>query len=245
MSSDGATASFSPTRWTLVVRAQGDSPAARAALSELCDAYYLPVFRFLRREGREEDAARELTQEFFARILKRGDIGAADPGRGRFRSYLLGAVKHFLADQRDYDRRQKRGRGQIPESLDTTDEGNTSPALQVADPAGPASDAFFDRQWALALMDRAFAAVSSDFTREGKKDQFDALKPWLVGDTERLSQAALARQLGWTETAVKVAVHRLRKRFREAVRLEIAQTLADGADIDDELRYLVVVLAEG
>jgi RNA polymerase sigma factor (sigma-70 family) len=245
MSSDGATASFSPTRWTLVVRAQGDSPAARAALSELCDAYYLPVFRFLRREGREEDAARELTQEFFARILKRGDIGAADPGRGRFRSYLLGAVKHFLADQRDYDRRQKRGSGQIPESLDTADEGNTSPALQVADPAGPASDAFFDRQWALALMDRAFAAVSSDFTREGKKDQFDALKPWLVGDTERLSQAELARQLGWTETAVKVAVHRLRKRFREAVRLEIAQTLADGADIDDELRYLVVVLAEG
>jgi RNA polymerase sigma factor (sigma-70 family) len=243
MSSDPGTAPFSPTRWTLVVRARGDSPAARAALAELCEAYYLPVFRFLRREGREEDIARELTQEFFARILKRGDIGAADPGRGRFRSYLLGAVKHFLADQRDYDRRQKRGGGQTPERLDTNGD-DPSPGLQVADPAGPASDAFFDRQWALALMDRAFATVSSDFTREGKKEQFEALKPWLVGDTERLSQAEVARQLGWSETAVKVSVHRLRKRFRDAVRLEIAQTLAEGADIDDELRYLVVVLTQ-
>jgi RNA polymerase sigma-70 factor (ECF subfamily) len=241
---DASTSPFAPTRWTLVVRAQGDSPEARAALSELCEAYYKPVFRFLRREGRDEDTARELTQEFFARILKRGDIGAADPGRGRFRSYVLGAVKHFLADQRDHDRRQKRGGGQTPESLDTTDSCDTSPALQVADPTGPTAEAFFDRQWALAVMDQAFNVVSSDFTREGKKDQFDALKPWLVGDTERLSQAEVALHLGWSETAVKVAVHRLRKRFREAVRLEIAQTLADGADIDDELRYLVLVLSD-
>jgi RNA polymerase sigma factor (sigma-70 family) len=241
---DASTSPFAPTRWTLVVRARGDSPEARAALSELCDAYYQPVFRFLRREGRDEDTARELTQEFFARVLKRGDIGAADPGRGRFRSYVLGAVKHFLADQRDRDRRQKRGGGQTPESMDATGGNDTSPALQVADPAATATEAFFDRQWALAVMDRAFNVVSSDFTREGKKDQFDALKPWLVGDTERLSQAEVALQLGWSETAVKVAVHRLRKRFRDAVRTEIVQTLADGADIDDELRYLVLVLSD-
>jgi RNA polymerase sigma factor (sigma-70 family) len=241
---DASTSPFAPTRWTLVVRARGGSPEARAALSELCEAYYQPVFRFLRREGRDEDTARELTQEFFARVLKRGDIGTADPGRGRFRSYVLGAVKHFLADQRDHDRRQKRGGGQTPESLDATDSCDTSAALQVADPTGQASEAFFDRQWALALMDRAFNVVSSDFAREGKKGQFDALKPWLVGDTDQLSQADVAVQLGWSETAVKVAVHRLRKRFREAVRLEIAQTLADGADIDDELRYLVLILAD-
>src|SRR3954468_13823854 len=142
---------FAPTRWTLVLRARGESVEARGALSELCEAYYQPVFRFLRREGREEDAARELTQEFFARLLAGGGLGAADPRRGRFRSYLLGAVKHFLADQRDREQRQKRGGGVRPESLDASTD--TSPMLQIADMASAPDDTFFDREWALAAME--------------------------------------------------------------------------------------------
>ena len=232
---------FAPTRWTLVLRARGESVEARGALSELCEAYYQPVFRFLRREGREEDAARELTQEFFARLLARGGVGAADPQRGRFRSYLLGAVKHFLADQRDHARREKRGGGASPESLDA-DEG-TSPALQVADHASAPDDAVFDRAWALAVMDRTLHSLAVEFANEGKSDHFAALKPWLAGDAALLPQAEAAARLGVSESAIKVAIHRLRKRFREMIRTEIAQTVETPAEVDTELRYLVEVLA--
>lgn len=232
---------FLPTRWTLVLRARGESNEARAALSELCEAYYQPVFRFLRREGREEDAARELTQEFFSRLLARDGIGAADPQRGRFRSYLLGAVKHFLADQRDHERSAKRGGGTTPESLDAEDAG--SPALQVADGASAPDDAIFDRAWALALMDRALQLLANEFAAEGKAEQFAVLKPWLAGDADTLPQSEAATRLGTSESAVKVAIHRLRKRFREVIRMEIAQTVDEAAGVDAELRYLVEVLA--
>jgi RNA polymerase sigma-70 factor (ECF subfamily) len=234
---------FAPTRWTLVLRARGESIEARGALSELCEAYYQPVFRFLRREGREEDAARELTQEFFARLLARGGIGTADPQRGRFRSYLLGAVKHFLGDQRDHERRAKRGGGATPESLDAENAG--SPALEVADGASPPDDTVFDRAWALAVMDRALNSLAAEFASEGKADQFTALKPWLAGDAQTLRQSQAAAQLGLGESAVKVAIHRLRKRFRELIRAEVAQTVDDAAEVDTELKYLVEVLVRG
>ena len=233
-------AAFAATRWTLVLRARGEGVGARGALSELCEAYYQPVFRFLRREGREEEAARELAQEFFSRLLARGGIGAADPQRGRFRSYLLGAVKHFLADQRDHERRAKRGSGATPESLDAEDA--TSPAMQVADNATLPDDATFDRAWALAVMDRALQSLAAEFAREGKTDQFTALKPWLAGDAQTLRQSEAATQLGLSESAVKVAIHRLRKRFRELIRAEVAQTVDDAAGIDTELKYLLEVL---
>ncbi len=234
-------ANFAPTRWTLVLRARGESVEARGALSELCEAYYQPVFRFLRREGREEDAARELTQEFFARLLAGGGFGAADPLRGRFRSYLLGAVKHFLGDQRKQDQRLKRGGGVAQEPLDA--ENGPSPALQVADQASAPNDAVFDREWALAVMDRALQVVAAEFSQTGKAEQFTALKPWLAGDAETLRQAETAARLGLSESAIKVAIHRLRKRFREVIRAEIAQTVDSLAEIDVELRYLVEVLA--
>lgn len=244
MSTTPATSPFAPTRWTLVLRARGGTPEARAALSELCEAYYQPVLAFLRREGRDEDAARELAQEFFARLLQRGEVGQADPARGRFRSYLLGALKHFLADQRDHDRRAKRGGGVAPESLDAPMPGqDTAPALQVAAPAAGCPEAQFDRQWALTVMARALERLAAEFQADGRAEQFATLKPWLAGDTASLDQARAAAQLGLGESAIKVAIHRLRKRFRDAIRAEVAQTVPADADIDEELRYLVEVLA--
>lgn len=231
---------FAPTRWTLVLRARGESVEARGALCELCEAYYQPVFRFLRREGREEDAARELTQEFFARLLAGGGLGAADPRRGRFRSYLLGAVKHFLADQRDREHRQKRGGGATPEPLETSTD--TSPGLDIADPGAWPPDAWFDREWALSVMDRALAALAAEFAKADKAAQFEALKPWLVGETPALSQADAATRLGMSEGAVKVGVHRLRRRFRELVKADIAQTVHRPEEVDAELRHLIEAL---
>jgi RNA polymerase sigma-70 factor (ECF subfamily) len=236
-----ARATFAPTRWTLVVRARGETSEARAALSELCEVYYQPVFRFLCRDKRDEEMARELTQEFFARLLARGGIGAADPQRGRFRSYLLGAVKHFLADQRDFERRLKRGGGTLPESLET--ERDDAAERQIADETAAPDDAVFDRAWALAVMDRTLELLAGEFADDGKGEQFAVLKPWLAGDAETMPQAEAAASLGVSESAVKVAIHRLRKRFREIIRGEIAQTVNDTATVDGELRYLIEVLA--
>lgn len=237
------TSPFAPTRWTLVLRARGETVESRAALSELCETYYQPVLRFLRREGREEDAARELAHDFFARVLAGGGFGGADPDRGRFRSYLLGALKHFLADQRRHAFRLKRGSGSVPESLDAPVGDDTSPGFQCADPAATAPDSFFDREWALTVMDRALAGMQKEFSAAEKSDQFETLKPWLMGDTPASSQAEAACRLGLSEGAVKVTIHRMRRRFREAVRAEISQTLRDPGLVDEELRHLIEALA--
>jgi RNA polymerase sigma factor (sigma-70 family) len=234
---------FAPTRWTLVLRARGESPDAQRALGELCEAYWQPVFRFLRREGRDEDTARELTQEFFARLLARQGLATVEPGRGKFRSFLLGAVKHFLGDVRDHANAAKRGGGVPPMHLEPG--ADTDPELPVPDPSARAPDTFFDHEWALALVGRAVGGLANEAALDGKAAQFAALKPFLLGEIGGLSQADLARQLGLSEGAVKVAIHRLRKRFRELVKSEIAQTVGDPAQVQEELRYLVEVLAQG
>jgi len=245
-----APAAFVTTQWTRVLEARGDSPEAQAALGELCTAYYAPVLAFIRRGRRDEDAARDLTQEFFARLLARHGLDTVQPGRGRFRSFLLGAVKHFLADQRDRASAAKRGGGQTSLSLDastgdTTHGGSGMNAAlpQIADPTAAVPDAFFDRQWALTILDRALAALAAEHQATGKGEQFEALKPWLTGDTEQLSQAEAARRLDVNEGAVKVAIHRLRKRFRELVKAEIAQTVGADGDVQAELNYLLEVLS--
>lgn len=235
-------AAFAPTRWTLVLQARGESPEAQAALGTLCEAYWQPVFRFLRREGRDEDAARELTQEFFARLLARRGLDTVQPGQGKFRSFLLGAVKHFLGDMRARDRTAKRGGGRTPEPLEPGTDTDTE--LPVPDPAATVPDAFFDHEWALALVARAVTGLAADFEREGRREQFAAFKPWLLGELAGQSQADLAAQLGLSEGAVKVAIHRLRKRFRERVKAEITQTVGDPAQAQEELRYLVEVLSQ-
>lgn len=222
--------SFAATRWTLVARAQGDDPAAQSALSDLCAAYYAPVVAFLRARGSDEDAARELAHAFFAKVLAGGALNGADRARGRFRSYLLGAVKHFLADTHDRAIAEKRGGGVEPEPLDDT----AHPPVE--------DERVFDRQWALTVIARALETTEAELRDAGKAAQFTILKPWIIGGGELPAQAAAAGQLGLSEGAVKVAIHRLRQRFREAIKTEIAQTVPESSDIEDELRHLLAVL---
>ena len=231
---------FAPTRWTLVERTCGDSPAARTALSELCGAYYAPVVAFLRRSGLTEDVAREQAHEFFTHVLERDALGGAVRERGRFRSYLLGALKHFLAREDERARRQKRGGDSVAVPLDAGTD--TSPGLVLPDEHGLPPDAFFDRQWALAVLDRALTALEQECTAAGKADDFHRLKPWLTGDATHGDQAAAADAAGKSEGALKVAIHRLRQRFRAAVKAEIAQTLATPDAVDDEMRQLFAAL---
>jgi RNA polymerase sigma factor (sigma-70 family) len=232
---------FHTTRWTMVIRAQGQAPEARVALGDLCEAYWTPVYRFLKREGRNDDDSRELTQEFFSRLLAGSTLEKADPGKGRFRSYLLGALKHFLSDHRRAEGRQKRGGDVIIESIESAGS-ETSPGLSIADPGAEATDAYFDRHWALAVMERGLDAVRDSFTQAGKAEHFEALKPWLIGDVESLSQADAAAGLGISTGAVKVAIHRMRQKFGEAIRQEIAETVDTEEEIAGELRYLIDAL---
>ena len=223
-----------------MLEARGNSPEAKAALSDLCGAYYNPVFAFIRRSAPDGDTARDLTQEFFARLLARHGIDSVDPQRGRFRSYLLGAVKHFLADMQEHDHRLKRGDGQPVQSIEPGTD--TSPGIQLPDPNAPSPEREFDHKWALTLLDRALAALTREHETSGKTDHFEALKPWLTGDTENISQAEAAARLGVNEGAVKVAIHRLRRRFREVIKNEISQTVSDSAQVDKELHHLLEAL---
>jgi len=232
------TEKFAATRWTLVVKARGDDAVAQSALSELCEAYYAPVVTFLRSEGRDEDTARELAHGFFERVLAGGSLRGADRERGRFRSYLLGAVKHFLGDMRDRSAADKRGGGVAPVSLEDTASG-----LNVPAPESPDSERAYDRQWALTIIARGLAIVEVELCGAGKEAMFETLKPWITGESAANSQAAAAEALHMGEGAVKVAIHRLRQRFRAAVKAEIAQTVPAESDIDDELRHLIAVLA--
>jgi RNA polymerase sigma-70 factor (ECF subfamily) len=232
------TSAFHTTRWTLVRNAGGDTPAAREALRELCANCYAPVLAFLRRDGRDEDAARELTHGFFAQLLNGNAIGEADPGRGRFRSYLLGAVKHFLANRKRDAAREKRGGTAEHQSLD--EDNGTSPGLQLSGESTLPPDAAFDRDWALTIIGRALVNLEHE---SEDPVHFAALKPWLTPGGTPSSQEETAARLSMSEGALKVAIHRLRKRFRSLVRAEVAQTLHDPADLDDEMRHLVNSLA--
>jgi RNA polymerase sigma factor (sigma-70 family) len=234
-------ATFATTHWTRILEARGNSPEAKAALSELCAAYYPPVFIFIRCTTGNEETARDLTQEFFARLLARQSLDTVDPQRGRFRSYLLGAVKHFLADMHDHAHRQKRGSGQQPLPIEPGTD--TSPGLQLPDKKTLTPEQEFDRKWALTLLDRALTSLAAEHETAEKRNQFEILKPWLTGDTGNLSQADAARQLDLNEGAVKVAIHRLRRRFRELIKTEISQTLNDPTQVEQELASLLTALS--
>jgi RNA polymerase sigma-70 factor (ECF subfamily) len=228
------TGQFAVTRWTLVLRAKAGDDSGQKALSELCETYYAPVVAFLRYRAPGEDAAREQAHAFFARVLEGQALVGANPDRGRFRSYLLGALRHFLADASDRARAEKRGGGVEPIELDESMHGEATL---------PGNDeAAFDREWALTVINRALTSIADEWAAAGKAAQFEALKPALVASGEAFDLAASASQQGMSEGAVKVAVHRLRARFRDVVKQEIAQTVPAESDVDEELRYLVAVL---
>lgn len=232
---------FAATRWTLVQAARGDSARAREALSDLCTAYYAPVVAFLRHDGRPEDDARELAHGFFAQMLEGGGFDAADPSRGRFRSYLLGALKHFLQHERRKSQAARRGGGIEHVALQAPTD--TSAGFDVADPRDPAFEREFDRQWALAVLERAMTVLAAEFQRLGKESLFEQLRPWLGGDFAGESQSEVALRLGMSPGAVKVAIHRLRQRFRDVVMGEIAQTVGGGEpEVREELNHLLSVV---
>ncbi len=232
---------FLTTRWTQVLAAQGASTQAGTALADLCAAYYAPVQSYIARTACDLGDPRDLTQEFFARLLAGRAIAGAGREKGRFRAYLLGAVKHHLADTRD--RLGAARRGGRHEHVPLVSGTDTSPGHECTVPDPQTPEAFFDRQWGLAVLDLALAALAADHARQGKAEQFQLLKPWLTGDAAASSQAEAAARLGLSEGAVKVAIHRLRQRFRDLVKKEIAQTVSTDEEARDELRYLIEVVS--
>lgn len=232
---------FHSTQWTMVLRARGGTAEAKAALSDLCAAYYAPVIAFLRSEGRNDDAARELAHGFFAGLLE-GGVGNPDRDCGRFRCFLLGALKHFLAKHRAAAAAGKRGGGVEHVPLLAVTEMDTLPGLNLPAAPEPAPDLLFDREWAFALIARALAALEAG--NADRPVQFAALKPWLENGSAT-TQAETARALGISETAVKVAIHRLRVRFRELIRDGVAATVQHPGDISDELRHLIGIVSRG
>lgn len=232
---------FVTTRWTQVRRSKESSPEGRLALSELCLAYYEPVNTFLRYELRDRsgDAARECTHDFFAQVLAGDCTFNAVKERGRFRSYLLGAVKHYVSHRREADKRLKRGGGVEMLPLD---DGEKSLADVIPDNTTLSPDANFDRQWALAVVAHAFDALKRECADAGRSAFFEQVKPWLVGDAAHGDQAAMAAACGLNANAFKVAVHRLRQRYRELVREEVAGTLEDPGLIESEMHALFASL---
>ena len=219
---------------------RASAPGSREALSQLCELYWPPLYGFARRQGYSVEQAQDLTQAFFARFLEKQDVQDADPARGRFRSFLLGSFKHFLANEYDRERAKKRGGDQVKIAL----EVDAAEARFVAEPADDLTpEALFERQWALGVIDRVMDALRADLVKSGKEATFEQLKGLLVGEKEQGGYAAIARTLGTTEGAVKVTVHRLRQKFRERLRAEIAATVADDAEIEEEIRYLMAILA--
>jgi RNA polymerase sigma-70 factor (ECF subfamily) len=232
-------ATFRTTRWSQVGRAQADSPEGRRELAALCAAYYEPVAVFLRCQLREADAARDAAHDFFAQVLAGGAIEHAQRERGRFRSYRLGAVKHFLSHRREAAGRRKRGGGVAGLSLD---DDEAAEARTVQDASVLAPDAAFDRQWALTVLAHALAALRRECAAEGRSEFFENVKPWLAGEAEHGDQAALAARCGMNANALKVAIHRLRGRFRELLKAEVAGTLEDGDSVAAEMQALFAAL---
>jgi RNA polymerase sigma-70 factor (ECF subfamily) len=232
---------FVTTRWTQVLAARDKlAPDGAAALEVLCRAYWYPLYACVRRFGHSPPDAQDLTQEFFARLLARDYLESVDREKGRFRTFLLTALKRFMATEWHRARAQKRGGDRQFQPLDTA----LAERLYATEPGADLSpDRLYQRRWALTLLDTALARLQSEFVEAGKATEFDALKPLLTADRGEIRYGELAAALRRDEGAARVAVHRFRKRYRELFRDEVAQTVARPADVEDEMRHLMAALA--
>jgi RNA polymerase sigma factor (sigma-70 family) len=231
---------FATTRWSAVLAAgKPGSPRAVEALDQLCRTYWFPLYAWVRRQGHPPHDAEDLIQGFFERLIGKGDLADVDPERGRFRSFLLAALKHYLANERDRLQSWKRGGRHCFVPLDT----DTAEIRYGAEPIDTlTADRIYDRRWALTILDQVMVRLRAEFRHRGKERLFDALKTCLTADRGAVPYAELARQLDVNEGAIKVAVHRLRRHYRELLRDEIAQTVGDPAAVEEELRDLMAVL---
>jgi RNA polymerase sigma factor (sigma-70 family) len=229
---------FPTTRWSLVVAA-GDPHRkdAQSALVSLCEHYWYPLYAYLRRRGYRDDEAQDLTQEFFIRVLEGRYLDRADPEKGRFRSFILTSLKFFVADEEDRQRARKRGGGMVvPLEFSSGEERYQREPAHDETP-----ERLFERRWALSLIDRVVEKLREEFVLHGRPEQFERLKVFLLGQADA-PYAALAQEMNTSEGALKVAIHRLRKRYRELFRQEIADTVADPVEVESELRFLAAVL---
>ena len=232
---------FATTHWSLVLMAAGsDTPRARAALEHLCGLYWYPIYHFVRRQGHAMHDAQDLTQEFFGRLLGKNWIAQADQSRGRFRSFLLLVLKRFLAGEWHKANAQKRGgiHRCLPLPLDSAEARYASAPAEASTP-----EQAFEKQWALTLLETVLRELRAEYEQSGRGRLFEVLKPCLMGSRESQPYATLATELEMSEGAVKVGVHRLRERYRERLKAEIAHTVASPADVDAEMRHLFRVLA--
>lgn len=232
---------FATTRWTLVGKAARDGePGACEALGELLQAYWQPLYRHARRNGKREEDARDLVQGFYEHLIRASPLGSVDESRGRFRSFLLAAFNHWMINEWKRENRLKRGGGEVPLSLDW-EQAETGLKLEIPDDRTPEHE--YDRDWAHALLARVMGELETSCRTEGNEGQFNHLKASLAADSARLSYADLAARIGTTEGAARVAVHRLRKRYRQLLRDEIARTLEDPGSVDEEMRALFAALS--
>jgi RNA polymerase sigma factor (sigma-70 family) len=227
---------FATTHWTVVLAAgKRSTPQSDSALEQLCRTYWFPLYAYVRRRGYNKEDAEDLTQAFFARFLAKNYLAGLSAERGRFRAFLLASLKHFLINDWKKSQRQKRGGGEATLSLDWE---TADTKFQVAAANEPSPDKAFDREWALALLAKVIEQLQKECEADGKAILFEQLKNFLTIGKNDSAQAEMAKALGMEEGAVRVAIHRLRKRYRQLLRGEITQTLADAADVDEEMRAL-------
>lgn len=231
---------FHTTRWTLVLQATGHSDQGQRALSDLCAGYYEPVVAFLRATGRDADAAREMAHGFFEELLAKPQLSGAERGRGRFRSYLLGALKHYLSRWRERQQSQKRGGS--AEIIPLESGTDTSPGLDPVDHHALPPDREFDRQWALHVLQRAMMELEQEWKTAGREREFSELQPFIGGDSAHGALAALAERRGENPATLRKSISRLRHQFRQLVKAEIAPTLSSSQDAEAEMRDLLAAL---
>ena len=232
---------FATTHWSVVLAAgTQDSPQAAEALETLCRTYWYPLYAYVRRRGYGPEDAQDLTQSFFTRLLKENYPRQANRARGKFRSFLLLTLNHFLSDERARATARKRGGGQVIVSLDAhSSEGRY--CLEPADQLTP--DRLFERRWARTILDGALARLRAEYAAAGKAEEYEVLKAFEPGEQKTISYADAAARLGVSEGAVKSMIHRLRERHRQLVRDEVAQTVSNGAEVDEELHHLIAVIS--